>query len=179
MDAVAGRSDGGPGGSPNFKAGTIIVGSDLVAVDYNTLRLLEKQPKVSTSQIATADKNLKSAETAGLGTCTEANMEVIKITAPWTAVGTINGSDKIMESMNIRVLNQGNKVDFVIPGSSQKHITIFDMMGNAIWQSQDFSGESVSWNHTTMNGARVPAAMYIYRIACGGSVVKGTVWVMH
>ena len=176
LDAVVGRSDGGPHGNPNFIAGTIIVGSDLVAVDYNGLRLLEKQG-AKKSAIDLGDKNLKEAEKAGLGTCTEANMEVITITAPWPATGTINGSDKIMESMNVRVVNQGNKVDFAIPGAFSKHVSIFDMMGNLIWQSQNIPGEYVSWNHNTLSGVRVPSAMYIYRIACNGSVMRGTVMV--
>jgi hypothetical protein len=82
-----------------------------------------------------------------------------------------------MESMNIRVLHQGNKVDFVIPGAFSKHVSIFDMTGNAVWQSQNFSGEFVSWNQTAMFGARVPSGMYVYRIACNGSIMRGTVMV--
>jgi uncharacterized protein (DUF362 family) len=179
MDAVVGNSQNGPGGAPTFSAGTIIVGSDLVAVDYQALRLLEKQPGVKTTWIATGDKNLKSAETAGLGTCTPANMEIINVKAPWPSVGVINGSDKAMESMNILVLHQGNKVDFVIPGASSKQVSIYDMMGNVLWQSQNFSGESITWNLRTTHGARLPAGMYIFKIACSGSIVKGTVMVTH
>ena len=179
MDAVVGSATDGPTSPAKFKAGTIIVSSDIVAVDYNTLRLLEKQSNAKTDQIATGDKNLKAAEAAGLGTCTPANMEVITITAPWSATGTINGSDKIMESMNIRVLHQGNKVDFVIPGAFPKHVSIFDMMGSVIWQSQNFTGESVSWDQITMSGSQAPSAMYIYRISCKGSVMRGTVMVRH
>jgi uncharacterized protein (DUF362 family) len=178
MDAVVGNSQNGPGTQPTFSAGTIIVGSDLVAVDYQALRLLEKQSGVKKDWIATGDKNLKSAETAGLGTCTPANMEIMQIKAPWS-VGVINGSDKIMESMNVRVLHQGNKVDFVIPGTSAKQVTIYDLLGNALWQSQDFSGESVTWNFRTIHGARVPSGMYIFRIACNSSIIKGTVMLTH
>jgi len=177
MDAVVGNSQNGPGGSPTFSAGTVIVGSDLVAVDYQTLRILEKQTGVNKTWIATGDKNLKSAETAGLGTCTPANMDVIAIKPPWPSVGIINGSDKIMESMNIRVLHQGNKVDFVIPGASSKQVSVFDMMGNILWQSRNFAGESIAWNQTTMYGSRVPSGMYIFRIACNGSFMKGTIMV--
>ena len=179
MDAVVGNSQNGPETQPTFAAGTIIVSSDLVAVDYQTLRLLEKQANVKKDWIATGDKNLKSAETAGLGTCTPANMEIIEIKAPWPSVGVINGSDKIMESMKIRVLHQGNKVDFVIPGASSKRVTIYDMMGNVLWQSQNFSGESVTWNMRTTHGARLPSGMYIFRIARNGSTIKGTVMVAH
>ncbi len=177
MDAIVGSAKDGPATPVSFKAGAIIVSSDIVAVDYNTLRLLEKQKGALTNQIATADKNLKSAEAAGLGTCTEANMEVIKISPPWPGTGLIDHSDKIMQSLNIRVLNRGNKVDFVIPGASSKQasVAIFDMMGKVIWQSQNIRGESVSWDHATMYGGRVPSGMYIFRIACGGSIMRGTV----
>ncbi len=178
MDGVAGRSDGGPGGNPNFKAGTVIVSSDLVAVDYHALRLLEKQGANKTD-IATGDSQLKTAETNGAGTCTPANMEVITITAPWGTVGTINGAEKVMQSLNIRVVNQGNKVDFVIPGASSKHVSLFDMSGNAIWQSRNIQAGSISWDHRTTCGDPVASGMYVFRIACGSSVMRGTVAVAH
>jgi uncharacterized protein (DUF362 family) len=179
MDAIVGSAKDGPTTPASFKAGTIIVGSDIVAVDYQTLRLLEKQTGAITKQIATGDKNLKSAETAGLGTCTEANMEVIKISAPWPTVGTINDADKIMQTLNIRVLNQGNKIDFVIPNASTKHVSIFDMTGNVVWQSPDVRGEWVSWDFRTSFGAKVPSGMYVYRIACSGSIMRGTIMAAH
>jgi hypothetical protein len=179
LDAVVGSAKDGPGTGVTFKAGTVIVGSDLVAVDYNAIRLMEKQTGAKTDQLAYGDRDLKQAEKAGLGTCTEANMEIIKINAPWPSVGTINGSDAIMQSMNIRVLHQGNKVDFVIPGASSKHVSVFDMKGNALWQSQHISGESVSWDLRTTYGARVPSGMYVYRIACNRSIMRGTVMVTH
>ena len=103
-------------------------------------------------------------------------MEVITITPPWT-VGTINGADKIMQTMKIKVLHQGNKVDFIIPGRRLKHVAIFDMMGNAVWRSQNDSGELVSWNFKSMYGAPVPPGMYVYKIACNSSVMRGTVMV--
>jgi hypothetical protein len=104
-------------------------------------------------------------------------MEVITIEAPWPSVGTIDGSDYVMRTMNVRVLYQGDRVDFVMPGTSAKHVAVFDMKGCMIWNSGSVSGSSVSWGLRTSRGARVPCAVYIYRIACGGSVMKGTVMV--
>ncbi len=178
LDAVVGRAKGGPEGNPDFMAGTIIVGSDLVAVDYNALRVLEKNG-ANKSAIELGDKNLKSAEEAGLGTCNPENMEVITIKAPWPNVGTINGADKIMEVMKIKVLHLGDRVDFFIPGKIVKHISVFDMVGNVVWQNQNHSGKSVTWNFTTASGVPVPPGMYIYRIMCGNSVIKGTVMKMN
>jgi hypothetical protein len=155
-----------------------IVGSDLVAVDYHGLRLLEKQGGKA-SAIALGDKNLAAAEQAGLGTCAPENMEVITITTPWPSVGTINGADKIMNVMNIQVLHKGNSVDFIIPGKRSKQVAILDMKGTVLWQIQPSGGEFVSWDFRTMNGAPVPTGMYVYRIACGNSVMRGTVMVAH
>jgi hypothetical protein len=178
LDCVVGRYKGGPEGSPDFKAGTIIVGSDLVAVDYHGIRLLEKQG-ASASAIALGDKNLKEAEKAGLGTCTPENIDVITIAAPWPSVGTINGADKVMQAMNIKVLHQGNKIDFIIPGKWVKNIAIFDMMGNVQWQSQNNWEEIVTWNIKNIHGVSVPAGMYVYRIASKNSIMRGTVMVTH
>jgi hypothetical protein len=179
MDAIVGNAQSGPGGKPNFSTGTIIAGSDLVAVDYNTLRLMAKQSKVSTSGIAQGDAQLKEAEKQGVGTCTPANMEVITVTPPWGTVGTINGAEKIMQSLNFRVINQGNKVDFVLPGAFSKHVAIFDMSGNAVWQSRNVQAGAISWDHRTLSGGPVPSGMYVFRIAGGNSIMRGTVTVTH
>ncbi|MBN1577848.1 MAG: DUF362 domain-containing protein [Chitinispirillaceae bacterium] len=180
MDAVVGRAGGGPGGEPDFVAGTIIVSNDLVAVDYQTIQLMKKQTKAKLVNLEQGEKDLRKAETAGLGTCTPANMEIINISPPnWGSVGTINGSEKIMRARNVRVINQGKRVDFVIPGTSPKQVAIVDMMGNAVWQRRNIPGESVSWDHTTVHGIRVPSGMYIFRIICGGSVMRGTVMVCY
>lgn len=177
MDAVVGSARNGPGTSPSFNAGTIIVGNDLVAVDYQTIQLMKKQSGAVLSHLTQGESDLKKAEAAGLGTCTEANMDVIAIGPPWT-VGTINGSEKTMLAMNIRVLYRGNRVDFVIPGNSPKQVAVFDMTGTMIWR-RDVSGESVSWDNTARFGIRVPSAMYVFRIIRGTSVVRGTVMVRH
>jgi hypothetical protein len=185
MDATVGNAKTGPGNvaggstSTMFATGTVIVSNDLVAVDYNTIRLMNDQKVKYQECLDQGDSDLKKAEAAGLGTCTPDNMDVFKISPPSWGLSTINGADKIMKSLNIRVLSQGNKVDFVIPGASSKHVGIFDMMGNALWQSQNFDNEYVAWNYTTKFGARVPSGMYIYRIACGSSVMRGTVMVRH
>jgi hypothetical protein len=82
--------------------------------------------------------------------------------------------------MNIRVANDRNRVEFVVPGASSKSmsVAIFDMKGAVVWQSGDRAENMIVWNKIGMYGDRVPPAMYIYRIACGVNVVRGTVWVM-
>jgi hypothetical protein len=182
MDACVGNPKDGPVTSPTFAAGTLIVSNDLVAVDYNTIRLMEKQKNPNSSYLSMGDSQLKAAEAAGLGTCTPANMDIITIKPPWNStVGLMNGSETLMKSMNIRVVNNQNRVEFAVPGASERSmaVAIFDMMGNVIWQSGDQFCNAVFWNKTTMHGTRVPSAMYIFRIACNGSIIRGTVMVTH
>jgi hypothetical protein len=179
MDACAGNAKSGPGGSYSFAAGTVIVGGDLVAVDYNALRLLEKQTGANKSGISTGDSQLKTAETNGAGTCTPAKMEVIEIKAPWPSTGIYSESKPLMESFNIRVLNDAHRVEFIVPGGISKPlaVAIFDMRGTVVWQSGEIASSCIAWNKTSISGSRVPSGLYVFRIAIGTDLVRGTVMV--
>jgi hypothetical protein len=180
LDATTGyNGTGGPTTNRNWIAGKIIVGRDLVAVDYQALRLMEKQTSPQTSRIATADAQLVAAQTAKLGTCTPSNMEVINISPPWNATGIIGEQDSLNRALNVAVSPAGQGYQFSLPAETggTAELEIFDCLGHRIWSTNEFTNHRTIWQGTTSGGVRVPAGMYVYRVFSSTGRVKGIVMI--
>ena len=67
LDACLGIYQGGPGGSPQFKYNSIILGQDPVAVDYHGWEILEAERQKHGRALPQA-KHIKTAAGMGLGT---------------------------------------------------------------------------------------------------------------
>lgn len=157
MDAIVGNNSNGPGTQPNFAAHQIIIGSDLVAVDYVTLRMMAEQPGANSSKVATGDRQLKAAEAAGLGTCTPANIETINIQPPWDTTSVNNVVSQQRVSISATKVRAG--VEFHIPQYRDvSHIAVFDMRGKEIWKSNRIQQQTL-WNSQSTS-----AGMYIYKV---------------
>jgi hypothetical protein len=178
LDALVGNQKSGPGSSATFEADTIIMSKDIIAVDYNALRLMEKQTSPNTAQIKTGDAQLKAAETAGLGTCTPANMEVISLTAPFST-GIIEEHNPLFKQLNIRVADKGAAYDFILPAGTAQYteMNIFDIRGSLVWKSQALNVNTIVWNKQSTLGSPVPPGMYTYRIKQADRQVRGVLMV--
>jgi hypothetical protein len=176
LDALVGNQKSGPGSSATFEADTIIMSKDIVAVDYQALRLLEKQSSPNTNQIKTGDAQLVKAQTAGLGTCTPANMEVITLTAPFTT-GIIEEHASRQNRLDLDVVDRGGAFDFILPGGTiPAEMAVFDMKGNLVWKSRPVTSATIVWDKRTAMGTALPAGMYTYRIKQNNRQVKGVVF---
>lgn len=178
MDSLIGNCKSGPGSRPNFEAHAIIISKDIVAVDHNTLRIMEKQSGASTSRISTGDRQLTAAKNAKLGTNVPADMEVINIAPPWTT-GIELESEPLMKAMNAQVVAHHNRVEFIVPNASSLHaqIAIFDVKGKLVWYAKDIQTNSIWWNYKTSQGSLVPSGMYAYRINTNQALLKGVIMV--
>jgi uncharacterized protein (DUF362 family) len=83
MDASVGIYNGGPGGAPQFRYNSIMVGQDPVALDYHCLQIIDEerekhnlQPIANTGRPA---KHIKTAADLGLGTMDRNEMQVIQL----------------------------------------------------------------------------------------------------
>jgi hypothetical protein len=180
MDAVTGYNGTlGPTTARSWIAGKIIISKDLVAVDYQALRIMEKQTSPQTSRIATADAQLTAAQTAGLGTCTPANMEIINIAPPWNMTGVIGDRDALLKALKVSVTRKGHGYEFSLPAEAGgiADLELFDGPGRQIWSTTAFANHRALWEGTTRGGVRVPAGMYFYRVASAAGKVKGMVMV--
>lgn len=180
MNAVVGNHQSGPTQAPNIMPKTIIMSKDIIAVDYNGLRLMEKQtsPKPSASRIATGDAQLKKAEEKGLGTCTPENMEVILLKPPYTT-GIIQEHNHLVKQLSVSVVDHSTSFEFSFPGKGAHaaEIALYDMKGTLIWRSAEATGGSIFWKKESASGARVPAGSYLYRIRQGSGRLNGIVMI--
>jgi hypothetical protein len=180
MDALIGNNRSGPGSSPTFLGYTIIMSKDIVAVDYNTIQLMRSKPNANTASLSRGEQQLKAAESAGLGTATPANMEIIEIGPPWKT-GIIKNSESLSQTEKVQVMNRGNRVVFHKPYSPSQttEITVFDLMGKLIWHKKDTNNSTIVWNNTSLSGSLVPSGMYIYRIKTGTARENGIIMISN
>ncbi len=178
MDAVVANNRSGPGGAPNIEPKTIIMSKDIVAVDYHALRVMENNGNPDTNRIRTADAQLKAAETAGLGTCTTANMEVIELAPPYTT-GIIQEHNPLVERLQVAVHNRGQFFEFRLEaGVAQPvEIRILDMQGRLVWKNSNANVNAITWNRQTISGGRVPEGMYSFLIRQGNRRLSGVLMV--
>jgi len=125
IDALYGIRSGGPGGSPQFAANKLIMGTDIVAVDYNGKDLLAKNGCTSTNYAS----HIALAATAySLGTNDPSKMDIINIINP----------SAIESGISLTSPNGGEILD----GNSKFNIT---------WVSQKIS--NVKLEFSSDNGA--------------------------
>ncbi len=176
MDAIEGNNKDGPGSSRTFIAHTLILSTDIVAVDSLTIELMGDQSGASSSRLNTGKSQLDAAKDAGLGTNDQSEMEIIEIEPPFELPVGINEYLKpVKHANNVQVINMRNRVEFSIPSANNAQITVFDLKGKRIWQASNITTELVTWNNTNSQGAKVPAGIYTYQINHKGATSQGTV----
>ena len=83
MDASVGIYNGGPGGAPQFRYNSIMVGQDPVALDYHCLQIIDEERKKHGLQLIANTgrpaKHIKTAADLGLGTMDPNEMQVIQL----------------------------------------------------------------------------------------------------
>ena len=178
MDAVVGNNRSGPGGTPNIEPKTIIMSKDIVAVDYHALRVMEQNGNPDTNRIRTADAQLEAAQSAGLGTCTPANMEVIDLSPPYTT-GGIREYNPQIKTLQVNVLDRGGYFEFILPVGTASTVTIniADMLGRTVWRSECANVNAIVWHRQTAGGNRVPDGMYTYSMTLGARRKSGVLMV--
>lgn len=176
MNAVVGNNKSGPMNAPNIQPKTIIMSKDIIAVDYQTLRVMENNGSPSTSRVATGDKQLEAAEAAGLGTCTPEKMDVIELKPPYTT-GILKEHNPLVRQLSVTVLDKKTHYEFSLPtGSSHgTEMSVFDMKGALVWRTRSENVTGINWYKNTASGGKVPAGSYTYRIKQGRKQIGGVV----
>jgi len=177
LDAICGKSNGGPGGSANFTAHKILASKDPVACDYQGTLILEENG-LNAEWAGWAKKvfNLAAKSPYMLGNDDPANMEIVNIGPPWNT-GMINDSGKLAEKYNIQVFHKGNRVDFIVPSAPDKgaDILIFDMHGRGVWRAYDVRANVVTWQCRDIHGNHAADGMYVYKIRIGKATIEGVI----
>lgn len=167
MDAICCRSNGGPGGSPNFLGYAVYASKDMIATDYLGTKLLQENGlRTQWVDLALETFRLGSISPYEIGTNKEEEMEIVEITPPWDATGNFQEmhATELIEQVEVVSNSKGTQVIFTIPKLYRKKadVTIFNMKGKKIWSYSGTLNTTLLWPGKDVRGRYVPQGMYVY-----------------
>lgn len=176
IDAIAIRTDSGPGGSPNKTAYSLIASKDMVAADYQGLLIL-KANGLSTDRetMARAVGTLSAGAPYNIGNADPNLVDVVKISPPWDSSMTLEGS-RAIETLGVtaRTGNRNGRpyVGFSLTGpcAGPTKLSIFNAQGSRLW-----SASTLEWNGETAGGGRVSRGQYFFSLKANNRTVRGRI----
>jgi len=184
-DALLGVRSGGPGGRPQFAANKLVVGQDIVAVDYWGRKILEEN---DCATLAAASHIDTAAAKYGLGTNDPLQMEVVEIDNPTvnpppTVVESAAGNSGRPESFQLvqnypNPFNGRTQMRFHLPEAVDIRMAVYNSGGqrvrNLIGGRMGSGWHQVAWDGTNDRGRTVASGIYICQLE-GGGFRKGIV----
>jgi uncharacterized protein (DUF362 family) len=174
-DALLGVYSGGPGGSPQFAANTIIMSQDIVAADYWGREILADN---GCSTIGSAHHIDTAAQSPySLGTNDPGQMDVVNIANP----AGVDPSDTTGAQQDGFVLRQNNpnpfasqtRIRFYAPKPEHVTLTVFDTQGRRVRRLLDQTvrpgWHETPWEGRNDNGRRVAGGIYLCRLRSNGT----------
>ena len=168
IDALYGVKQGGPGGSPQFITNKLIFSQDVVAVDYWGRKILQDNGCRTISDAHHVDT---AAISYSLGTNNPAEMDVVNLTNPTTAVDkTINKKPKdfVFEQNYPNPFNAQTQIKFYLPVVSETKLTIFNTNGfqvRRLLDNQLANGwHQFIWDGLNDSGKPVASGVYVCQL---------------
>jgi len=180
LDAICGRAEYGPGGSPDFNAFCILATQDPVANDYiGTGILLDNGLKTQWSEWGYKAFELAAKSPYNLGNNTDDTIDLVEIEYPFDDPTPVQGKSEqqLKEYVQVSVTPAGSQVTFSYPNLEGKQVdlSIYSLHGKKIWSSKGFAQKRMVWNGMDSSGNRVHAGIYAYSLNVGGQVINGKV----
>ncbi len=174
MDAVACRSDGGPGGRANVAGGQIIASRDLVANDYVGYELL-KDNGLSSSRQRSAIKIFGLAAKSPYNLGNNKPEDIEKVT--WDLTSIHNAPSSSVAQTRVTTKTIGRRVEFSLPKANGRSVQleIFDMKGKKIWSQENLPASRVHWSGVDNNRNPVSQGVYLYNLKAGSIQAKGDI----
>lgn len=177
-DALLGIRSGGPGGVPQFAANKLVIGQDIVAVDYWGRTLLEEN---DCTTLAAASHIDTATARYGLGTNDPLQMEVVEVANPTvnppTAVESSQVNSSSPEFFQLvqnypNPFNGQTQVRFHVPGPVDAGVTVYNSGGQrvrSLVRGRLGGGwHQVAWDGTDDGGRKVASGIYICQLEGGG-----------
>ena len=169
IDALFGIYTGGPTGSPQFAANSLIIGRDIVAVDYMGRQMLADNGCTTTGTAHHIDTAAQSPY--DLGTYDPGQMDVVNIS---NAAGT----DRAEPAATMLVQNSPNpfssatEVRFYLPQSAQAELAVYDSSGRRVRKlldrGLDAGWHGVRWDGLNGSGRRAAPGVYFCQLRTAG-----------
>lgn len=169
VDALFGIYSGGPTGSPQFAANSLIIGRDIVAVDYLGREMLADNGCLTTGTAHHIDAAAESPY--NLGTNDPAQMDVVNIT---NAAGAGDGpgpGTAMLKQNSPNPFSGTTEVRFFLSRSARVELTVFDSTGRRVRRLVSRTVEAgwhgVSWDGSNEAGRRAASGVYFCRLNAG------------
>jgi uncharacterized protein (DUF362 family) len=168
-----------PGGTTTVPGYSIIASKDMVAVDYQGILMLKATNQFPAARETSALRTCELAAAApyNIGTNLPANMEVLRISPPYTTEIISSGSP-LSSIPKVDVKTSGSKTIFYYNYGQRRNAAcaVYDMGGRQVWAGKE-TGTSIVWEHNDLNAQKVPSGAYVYMLKVDDVVARGTLMV--
>jgi uncharacterized protein (DUF362 family) len=173
-DAIFGIISGGPGGSPQISPNKIIMGQDIVTVDYWGREILSQLGCTTINRATHIDTAANSPY--NLGTNKTEEMEIINIENPTSSIGNQNNPftvpDRFILQQNFpNPFTSSTHIKFYLTQKAHTRLQIFDTHGNPIrtlFNKEIPKGwHQIEWQGINSRGTSVASGIYICRLSVG------------
>jgi uncharacterized protein (DUF362 family) len=147
-DALLGIYAGGPGGSPQFAANTLIISQDIVAADYWGREILADNGCTTISDAHHIDT--AAGDPYYLGTNDPGQMDVQHIVEP-SGIDSPVQTDVILKQNQPNPFNDRTSIGFHLPGRAAVTLTVFNPEGRRVRGLADRTVAS-GWHHLEWDG---------------------------
>ncbi len=180
LDAICGRSEYGPGGSPDFNAHCILASADPVACDYcGTEILLDNGLKTEWSEWGYKTFELAAQAPYNLGNNSDDTIEKIEIEHPFDDPTSVSGDTGMTLKNSVMVMvhpdNSSVTFSFSRLQGKQSELTMYNIQGKKVWTGRAFAQKRIVWPAVNVAGSKVPKGMYAYNLKVGEQKVNGRV----
>ena len=169
-DALLGIYSGGPGGSPQFAANTLIMGRDIVAVDYQGREILAANGCTTLGD----SHHIETAAGApyNLGTADPAQMDVVTVSEP-AGKGDGDGlSGVLLQQNHPNPFSGATRLRFYLPEAEPVSLAVYDVSGRRVRRLSERTVDSgwhdVPWAGDTDAGSRAASGVYFCRLETAG-----------
>jgi uncharacterized protein (DUF362 family) len=169
-DALLGIYSGGPSGSPQFTANTLIMSRDIVTVDYQGREILEANGCTTIGR----SHHVETAAGApyNLGTNDPAQMDVVTVTEPAGAGDTTGLSSVMLQQNHPNPFSAATSIRFYLPDAETVSMTVYDASGRRVRRliesNIDAGWHDVPWAGETDGGRRAASGVYFCRLETDG-----------
>jgi uncharacterized protein (DUF362 family) len=174
IDGLFGVTANGPSGVPTVIPDKLIMGQDIVAVDYTGRELL-KTLGLMTSQVNKTVHIEVASQTYSLGTCNPANINVVDVdTSSLSGEKTAVDEDDREAFRNIpNPFRSDTEITFMLKNAARVKLTIYAYNGRKVRQLINSHLEegphTVSWDGHDTSGNEMPEGVYLCALDSGTS----------
>ena len=169
-DGLFGIATGGPLGSPQFTANSLLMSEDIVAVDYQAREILADN---GCDTIGISGHVDTAAGTPySLGTNDPAQMDVVNVSNP---AGVDDGPGRMgtmLRQNRPNPFSADTRIRFFMPRSETVSLTVYDSAGRRVRRLVDRTAgagwHDVVWNGRSDSGSRAAAGVYFCQLKANG-----------